>query len=82
MIFAISVMGSRTQPSGANLGSCHASSPAGIRTAVIVTATDTLLGRAHAAGISAQAVMTARPRRWPLVLMQRPSHAGVESACT
>jgi hypothetical protein len=38
--------------------------------------------RAHAAWISAQAVMTARPRRWPLMLMQKPSQAGVESACT
>ena len=38
--------------------------------------------RSHAAGSSAQAVITARPRRWPLVLIMKPSQAGVESACT
>jgi hypothetical protein len=36
----------------------------------------------HAAGSSAQGVMTARPRRCPLRLMLKPSQAGVESACT
>jgi hypothetical protein len=36
----------------------------------------------HGAGISAQGIITARPRRWPLMLMLKPSKAGVESACT
>ena len=36
----------------------------------------------HGAGISAQAVITERPRRWPLRLIMKPSQAGVESACT